>query len=106
MTTDTDRDARIRERAHRIWESEGRPDDRAEVHWSIAERIVDEEDNGRQPRSEPDIVDEASAESFPASDPPAIAEPITSVRSRRPANRPSEALVSDQRPVRRRARAS
>jgi len=27
---------RIRERAHKIWESEGRPADRAEVHWSMA----------------------------------------------------------------------
>ncbi len=27
---------RIRERAHSIWESEGRPADRAEVHWNLA----------------------------------------------------------------------
>ena len=27
---------RIRERAHKIWESEGRPGDRAETHWSMA----------------------------------------------------------------------
>ncbi|HET9068723.1 MAG TPA: DUF2934 domain-containing protein [Amaricoccus sp.] len=29
-------DSRIRERAHSIWESEGRPADRAEVHWTMA----------------------------------------------------------------------
>ncbi len=27
---------RIRERAHTIWEREGRPSDRAHVHWSLA----------------------------------------------------------------------
>ncbi len=27
---------RIRERAHKIWEREGRPADRAEAHWSAA----------------------------------------------------------------------
>ncbi len=26
----------IRERAHSIWEREGRPADRAEIHWSMA----------------------------------------------------------------------
>jgi len=29
-------DTRIRERAHSIWEREGRPADRAEAHWSMA----------------------------------------------------------------------
>jgi hypothetical protein len=30
--------SKIRERAHEIWEREGRPDGRAEEHWSQAER--------------------------------------------------------------------
>lgn len=30
----------IRERAHRIWENEGRPDGRAEAHWDIARAEV------------------------------------------------------------------
>lgn len=29
-------ETRIRERAHGIWESEGRPDGRAEAHWLMA----------------------------------------------------------------------
>ncbi|HET9067865.1 MAG TPA: DUF2934 domain-containing protein [Amaricoccus sp.] len=29
-------ETRIRERAHSIWEREGRPADRAEAHWSMA----------------------------------------------------------------------
>ncbi|WP_181700241.1 DUF2934 domain-containing protein [Chthonobacter albigriseus] len=85
MTHDTDREARIRERAHRIWESEGRPDDRAEVHWSIAARIVDEEDQAPPGESAENMIDEGIEESFPASDPPAMSQPVTSVRSEPPA---------------------
>ncbi|MBA3324683.1 MAG: DUF2934 domain-containing protein [Rhodobacteraceae bacterium] len=31
-----DLEQRIRERAHAIWEREGRPSDRAEAHWGMA----------------------------------------------------------------------
>lgn len=31
-----DLETRIRERAHGIWESEGRPEGRAEAHWLMA----------------------------------------------------------------------
>ncbi|WP_181706208.1 DUF2934 domain-containing protein [Chthonobacter rhizosphaerae] len=99
MTSTTDREARIRERAHRIWESEGRPDDRAEVHWSIAARIVDEED-AAVVTSESDAVDEGSIESFPASDPPAIVQPITSVKAddtAQPANDAAPPLARKRR---------
>lgn len=37
MQTD---DSRIRERAHRLWEEEGRPEGRAESHWFQAKEIV------------------------------------------------------------------
>jgi DUF2934 family protein len=43
----TDEDAiqrRIRERAHRLWEEEGRPDGRANSHWEQARMIVALED--------------------------------------------------------------
>ena len=33
-----DAEDRIRERAHGIWEREGRPADRAEAHWFMAAR--------------------------------------------------------------------
>lgn len=36
-----DREQRIRERAHRIWEEEGRPEGREDEHWRRAEREVD-----------------------------------------------------------------
>jgi hypothetical protein len=35
---------RIREIAYFIWEKEGCPEDRAELHWTAAEAIVDGED--------------------------------------------------------------
>ena len=35
-----DREQRIRARAHEIWETEGRPSDRAEAHWQQAEQEV------------------------------------------------------------------
>jgi hypothetical protein len=38
------REERIRETAYFLWESEGRPDGRAELHWTTAEAIVDAED--------------------------------------------------------------
>jgi hypothetical protein len=35
---------RIRRRAHELWESEGRPNGRAEEHWAEAKRQVENED--------------------------------------------------------------
>lgn len=84
MTPDDDRTARIRERAHKIWESEGRPDDRAEVHWEIAARIVDEEDAERA-QGRGDDLDEAVEESFPASDPPSMTQPNVGIEEDRAA---------------------
>jgi len=34
-----DREQRIRELAHQIWESEGCPQDQATRHWAMAERL-------------------------------------------------------------------
>jgi hypothetical protein len=35
---------RIRERAHRIWEEEGRPDGRERAHWELARFAIAQED--------------------------------------------------------------
>lgn len=43
-------DQRIRERAHRLWEDEGRPEGRAEIHWAQAREIVALEENGATAR--------------------------------------------------------
>jgi hypothetical protein len=40
----TDREQRIREIAYFLWESEGCPDGRAELHWTAAEAIFAVED--------------------------------------------------------------
>ena len=39
-----DREHRVREIAHRLWEQEGRPFDQDKRHWAAAERIVDAEE--------------------------------------------------------------
>lgn len=38
-----DRDQRIKERAHQIWESEGRPEGREHEHWQRARREIETE---------------------------------------------------------------
>ena len=58
--SDDDRDRRIRERAYFLWLGDGQPNGQAEDYWRRA--IAAEQDMA---------ADEASQESFPASDPPA-----------------------------------
>jgi hypothetical protein len=41
----TDHEQRIRSCAYRIWEEEGRPEGRADIHWNMASELVAEEDN-------------------------------------------------------------
>ncbi len=38
---------RIRERAHRIWEEEGRPEGREREHWDMASELVAQQDGMR-----------------------------------------------------------
>ena len=44
---------RIRERAHVIWEREGRPAGRAEIHWSLASAEVAGEAPAARPAPKP-----------------------------------------------------
>ena len=39
-----DREAKIRRRAHELWEQEGRPEGRADAHWERAAQDLDRED--------------------------------------------------------------
>ena len=48
-----DREQRIREMAHRIWEDEGRPPGRDKRHWEMAESLVGEEKEQINPESPP-----------------------------------------------------
>jgi len=41
--TPVDREDRIRQRAHEIWESEGRPEGKAQEHWDRAGQDLDHE---------------------------------------------------------------
>ncbi|MGH7036206.1 MAG: DUF2934 domain-containing protein [Stellaceae bacterium] len=70
----------IRERAYHLWEEEGRPEGRAEIHWTKARALIEgersqlaaseeTEDANRRDRHD-ESVDEQLKESFPASDPP------------------------------------
>lgn len=42
---DSDRDARIRQKAHQIWEQEGRPEGRDQAHWDMASELVAQQEN-------------------------------------------------------------
>jgi len=41
---------RIRDRAHKLWEEEGRPEGRAEMHWAQARALVASEAGLPQPK--------------------------------------------------------
>jgi len=51
---------RVHERAHRIWEEEGRPEGKAEVHWDLARLVVSLED-AKQAMRKPIKIDEAES---------------------------------------------
>jgi hypothetical protein len=42
---ETDKEEKIRERAHLIWERQGRPEGRDAEHWAQARREIENEDN-------------------------------------------------------------
>lgn len=59
-----DREARIRHRAHAIWEKEGRPEGRDREHWERATAEVEAEERADEPddaAGKPDILKETSA---------------------------------------------
>ena len=50
---------RIRERAYRLWEEEGRPEGRARAHWHMAESLIAAEDkqiSGPDPAPPPAVM--------------------------------------------------
>ena len=46
MQSQSDRDAKIRDRAYRIWLSQGRPDGHDTAHWQQAQREIEAEEAG------------------------------------------------------------
>ena len=57
-----DREQRVRQRAHDIWQTEGCPEGRAEEHWARAEQeIADEAMEIAEPVALPPVVDKQPA---------------------------------------------
>ena len=70
-----DHEQRIRERAYHLWEKEGRPEGRDHEFWERARLMHQAEQSPAAApvnAAEDAEVDEASEESFPASDPPSF----------------------------------
>jgi hypothetical protein len=65
-----DREQRIRDRAHQIWQDEGCPEGRADEHWAQAEREVAEAAPAPKPDKAP-AVKKAPAAKAPAAKKPA-----------------------------------
>jgi hypothetical protein len=78
IMNDQGTEQQIRERAYFLWKKEGCPDGQASSHWERAALLLEAENEPPivtplQMRSEEERdVDDAVAESFPASDPPAF----------------------------------
>lgn len=62
-----DLEGKIRERAHRLWEEEGRPEGRSEEHWREAERQVMAEEGLGEPAvgAQPDLSERNRPEPQP-----------------------------------------
>lgn len=59
---DTDREERVRRRAHEIWERKGQPIGHDREHWERAGREIDHEDMGAAARSVSETEDNPSGE--------------------------------------------
>lgn len=58
---DRDREQKIRDRAHAIWEREGRPHGRHNDHWRLASDEIEHDESGpAMPASVPEPVSSAS----------------------------------------------
>jgi len=60
-----EREQRIRECAHEIWEREGRPQGRDQQHWEIASHQIEEEERLKAKSERPEA---AGADRAPAAD--------------------------------------
>jgi hypothetical protein len=61
-----DQELRIRERAHGIWEREGRPEGRAATHWQMAAAEIAAEGKAAKPRAEAAGAAQAAKKPAPA----------------------------------------
>ncbi len=77
----SEREQRVREIAHRLWEEEGRPADQEKRHWATAERMVDAQQSASTADSEAPTASAAAtgkrrAARTPAKRTPAAAQNI------------------------------
>jgi hypothetical protein len=91
-----DRDSRIRERAHRMWESEGRPEHQEKRHWEAAERAIDDEDRAAPRRVGAEDEDRASALKSAEGRTPVVGGTVPETEERR-ASKPSPKRASRRR---------
>jgi len=75
-----DIEQRIRERAYRIWEEEGRPNGRAQEHWDRARFLVGIEDNPDAAKL-PNPIIEDREKGFNTPPPPTPVEPIEALEN-------------------------
>ncbi len=85
-----DRDARIRERAHSLWERDGRPEGMAEVHWIQARREIEAEEQAADAARTAPVAKRRRKATAPA---PAAAPPDKPRRSRK--TKTSENTLTD-----------
>jgi hypothetical protein len=78
MMADTEQ--RIRERAHQIWEEEGRPEGREREHWDRARFLVGLEDNA-DAGLEPNPMVEDREKGWTTPPPPEPVEPIEALEN-------------------------
>ena len=100
-----DTEQRIRERAHRLWEEEGRPEGRELDHWEQARSLVGIEANP-EPDQSPNPEVEHRVNGWASPPPPPAVEPVEAIEHRaefpdRPADKGKKKSAD---PARRRSR--
>lgn len=81
-------DKRIRELAHQIWESEGKPDGAHDRHWEMARKLAEAEaltPSKPKPAAKPKTAPKAAAKTNPVAAKPAAKKPTAPKKPKPPA---------------------
>ncbi|MCK3842585.1 MULTISPECIES: DUF2934 domain-containing protein [unclassified Pseudomonas] len=81
-------DKRIRELAHQIWESEGKPDGAHDRHWEMARKLAEAEaltPSKPKPAAKPKTAPKAAAKLNPVAAKPAAKKPTAPKKPKPPA---------------------
>ncbi|EIK69007.1 hypothetical protein PseBG33_2667 [Pseudomonas synxantha BG33R] len=81
-------DKRIRELAHQIWESEGKPDGAHDRHWEMARKLAEAEaltPSKPKPAAKPKTAPKAAAKPNPVAAKPAAKKPTAPKKPKPPA---------------------